>query len=76
MNGPALLSIQNTSLTLLATDGLFTVTFAPRLTPTQYAGLAEIVGQGIHSKQDFCGHFAKLSEVWGIRFSSDGTCDE
>jgi hypothetical protein len=69
------LSRESTSLTLLSTDGLFTVTFSPRLTAAQYADLAEVVKAGILSKKQFCEQFAHLAAAWGTEFTSDGSCN-
>ena len=68
--------MESTSITLLALDGRFTVTFSPRLTAAQYADLERIVSKEFVTKQQFCERFADLAKAWGVEFSSDGTCDE
>jgi hypothetical protein len=68
--------MENTSLRLLALDGLFTVTFTPSLSPVQYAELVEVVTRGNLPKKSFCEQFAALALAWGVEFSSDGHCDE
>lgn len=66
--------MENTSLTFLASDGLFTATLSPRLTNAQYGELGEIVAKGNYSKAAFCEHFANLAATWGIKFSA-AACD-
>jgi|GEM_PF-4882742 len=68
--------MESTSITLLALDGQFTVTFSPRLTAAQYADLESVVSKEFLSQQQFCERFAEFAKTWGVKFSSDGTCDE